>query len=146
MRNVFPQDAGLYQQDNAKCHIAGSAGSKSTKSECWTLSKAEEEKLLIFERKIIRVIFGSIQGGKYDKFGHCIYFIYLSNAHAWLLDHLTPMLPVPTDDVISRVFIESSVLEQVVAIHSGMAAEWAGLVSSYAKPMEVSSQKVMSGS
>ncbi|GFV63890.1 hypothetical protein TNCV_3787631 [Trichonephila clavipes] len=30
-------------------------------------------------------------------------FIYLSNAHACLLDHLTWSLPVPTDDVISRV-------------------------------------------
>ncbi|GFX04328.1 hypothetical protein TNCV_3974761 [Trichonephila clavipes] len=33
---------------------------------------------------------------------------YLSNARAWLLDHLTPSLLVPTDDVISRVFNESS--------------------------------------
>ncbi|GFX88983.1 uncharacterized protein TNCV_2852831 [Trichonephila clavipes] len=65
-----------------------------------------------------------------------VIFIYLSNARAWLLDHLTPSLPVPTDDVISRVFIESSVLEQKVAIHSGTAAEWAGLISSRAKPVE----------
>ncbi|GFW46457.1 hypothetical protein TNCV_4811451 [Trichonephila clavipes] len=36
--------------------------------------------------------------------------------------HLCDVL---TDDVISRVFIESSALEQVVAIHSVMAAEWA---------------------
>ncbi|GFW38107.1 hypothetical protein TNCV_835461 [Trichonephila clavipes] len=52
---------------------------------------------------------------------------------------------VPTNDVVSWVFVESSALEQVVAIHSGMAAEWAGLVSSQAKPVEVYSQKVMSG-
>ncbi|PRD26712.1 UNVERIFIED_CONTAM: Low-density lipoprotein receptor-related protein 3 [Trichonephila clavipes] len=62
---------------------------------------------------------------------------YLSNACAWLLDNLTPSLPVPTDDVVSRVFIESSALQQVVAIHSGMAADSAGLVSSHIKPMEV---------
>ncbi|GFT59021.1 hypothetical protein TNCV_186211 [Trichonephila clavipes] len=42
----------------------------------------------------------------------------------------------PTEDVISRVFSESSASEQVVAIHSGMAAEWAGLVRSPAKPVE----------
>ncbi|GFV10195.1 e3 ubiquitin-protein ligase HERC2 [Trichonephila clavipes] len=60
--------------------------------------------------------------------------IYLSNARAWLLDHLTPSLPVPTDDVVSRVFIELSALEQVVAIHYGMAADWTGFVSSHAKP------------
>ncbi|GFW96781.1 hypothetical protein TNCV_2848371 [Trichonephila clavipes] len=46
-------------------------------------------------------------------------------------------LLVPTDDVISRVFNESSALEQVIAIHFGMAAEWAGLVSSPAKPVEI---------
>ncbi|GFY35272.1 uncharacterized protein TNCV_5046461 [Trichonephila clavipes] len=57
------------------------------------------------------------------------YFVYLSNGRAWLLDHLTPSLPVLTDDVISQVFIESSALEQVVSIHSGMAAEWAGQTS-----------------
>ncbi|GFU13900.1 uncharacterized protein TNCV_940761 [Trichonephila clavipes] len=71
--------------------------------------------------------------------------IYLSNAHAWLLDYLTPSLPLPIDDVINRVFIESSALEQVVAIHSGMAVECAGLVSSQVKPVEVYSQNVMSG-
>ncbi|GFY24367.1 hypothetical protein TNCV_1014161 [Trichonephila clavipes] len=49
-----------------------------------------------------------------------------------VLDHLTPSLRVPTDDVVSREFIESSVLEQGVAIHSGIFAEWAGLVSSQA--------------
>jgi sorting nexin-29 len=50
-------------------------------SECWTLNKTEEEKLLIFERKILRKIFGPIQENnvrrilynheiykKYDKF------------------------------------------------------------------------------
>ncbi|GFT75703.1 hypothetical protein TNCV_4598891 [Trichonephila clavipes] len=41
---------------------------------------------------------------------------------------------------------QSIPLEQVVAIHSGMAAEWSGLVNSHAKPVEVYSQKVMSGS
>ncbi|GFU63590.1 hypothetical protein TNCV_4256311 [Trichonephila clavipes] len=50
---------------------------------------------------------------------------------------------VPIDDVVSRVFLESSALG-VVAIHSGMAAEWLGLVSSHAKPVEVYSQKAMS--
>ncbi|GFX48803.1 uncharacterized protein TNCV_3479871 [Trichonephila clavipes] len=69
-----------------------------------------------------------------------LFFIYLSNARTWLLDHLTPSLPVPTDYVISRVFVESSALEQVVAIHSGMATKWTGLVSSHAKPVEVYSQ------
>ncbi|GFX96034.1 hypothetical protein TNCV_2289241 [Trichonephila clavipes] len=34
-----------------------------------------------------------------------------TNAHAWLLDHLTPSLPVPTDDDIRRIFIESSALD-----------------------------------
>ncbi|GFW25587.1 transposable element Tcb2 transposase [Trichonephila clavipes] len=55
---------------------------------------------------------------------------YLSNARAWPLDYLTPSLPVSTDDVINRVLIESNALKQVVVIHSGMAAEWADLVSS----------------
>ncbi|GFT08355.1 low-density lipoprotein receptor-related protein 3 [Trichonephila clavipes] len=63
-------------------------------------------------------------------------FIYLSNTRAWLLDRLTPSLPVPTDEVVSRVFIESSELEQVVSIHSGMAAEFPGFVSSQAKPVD----------
>ncbi|GFS79801.1 hypothetical protein TNCV_749951 [Trichonephila clavipes] len=63
-------------------------------------------------------------------------FIYLSNIRAWLLDHLTPSLPVPTDDVINRVFIESSALEQVVAILSGISTEWESLVSSHAKPVK----------
>ncbi|GFX35896.1 hypothetical protein TNCV_4214181 [Trichonephila clavipes] len=40
---------------------------------------------------------------------------------------------------------ESSALEQVVTIHSGMATTWAGLVSSQDKPLEVCFQKVMSG-
>ncbi|GFV70004.1 hypothetical protein TNCV_5074691 [Trichonephila clavipes] len=34
----------------------------------------------------------------------------------------------------------------MVAIHFGSATEWAGLVSNHAKPLEVYSQKVMSGS
>ncbi|GFY15912.1 hypothetical protein TNCV_1285571 [Trichonephila clavipes] len=52
-----------------------------------------------------------------------ILFIYLSNTHAWLLDHLTSSLSVSTDDAVSRVSIESSALEKVVAIHSGIAAD-----------------------
>ncbi|GFV44055.1 hypothetical protein TNCV_3571761 [Trichonephila clavipes] len=70
-------------------------------------------------------------------------FIYLSNARDLLLDHLTLSLLVPADHVISQIFSESSGLEQVVAIHSGMSVEWAGLVSSHAKPLEVYSPKVM---
>ncbi|GFV47078.1 hypothetical protein TNCV_197731 [Trichonephila clavipes] len=54
-------------------------------------------------------------------------------------------LPKPTEYVISRVFIESSVLEQGVAIHPGMDAERVGIVKSQAKPEEVYSLKVMSG-
>ncbi|GFW20146.1 uncharacterized protein TNCV_2320871 [Trichonephila clavipes] len=50
-------------------------------------------------------------------------FIYLYNARTWLLVYLTPSLPVPTDDVTSRVFIESSALKQVIAIYSGIAAD-----------------------
>ncbi|GFV35773.1 uncharacterized protein TNCV_913631 [Trichonephila clavipes] len=46
--------------------------------------------------------------------------------------HLTWCLPVPNDDVINRLFVESSALEQVVAICPGMASEWAGFVSSQA--------------
>ncbi|GFU80133.1 uncharacterized protein TNCV_580131 [Trichonephila clavipes] len=61
----------------------------------------------------------------------------ISNALPWLLEHLTPRHPGPTDIVISRVFNESSALEQVVATHSVMAAEWAGLTSSHTKPVEV---------
>ncbi|GFX65490.1 hypothetical protein TNCV_4735381 [Trichonephila clavipes] len=56
-----------------------------------------------------------------------------------------PILPVPIDDAYSRVFIESIVLEQVVAMHSGMAADWAGLVSSHAKPVEVPRDRTHSG-
>ncbi|GFY07815.1 hypothetical protein TNCV_4287511 [Trichonephila clavipes] len=56
-------------------------------------------------------------------------FIYLSKARAWLLDHLMPNLPVPTDNDVSILFIESSALEHVSAIHSGMAVEQAGFVS-----------------
>ncbi|GFT81400.1 hypothetical protein TNCV_3672801 [Trichonephila clavipes] len=43
-----------------------------------------------------------------------------------------PSLIVPTDNFISRVFIESSALEQVLAIHSDMVAEWTGLVKAKA--------------
>ncbi|GFT83835.1 hypothetical protein TNCV_639261 [Trichonephila clavipes] len=39
--------------------------------------------------------------------------------------------------VVSGVFIKCSILEQVVAIHPGMAAERAGLVSSHAKLVDV---------
>ncbi|GFS78736.1 uncharacterized protein TNCV_3149021 [Trichonephila clavipes] len=73
------------------------------------------------------------------------FFIYLSNARAWLLDHLTQSYLVQTDYDVSRVLIESSALEQVVAIHSDMATEWSGLVSSQAKPVDVYCQEVMSG-
>ncbi|GFW97833.1 hypothetical protein TNCV_1425961 [Trichonephila clavipes] len=51
-----------------------------------------------------------------------------------------PILPVPIDNVVSQVFIESRALEQVVAIHSGMTTEWVGLISSQAKPVEVTSK------
>ncbi|GFT05779.1 uncharacterized protein TNCV_3925701 [Trichonephila clavipes] len=71
-------------------------------------------------------------------------FIYLSNGPAWPLNHLKLNLPLPSGDIVSRVFIESSALEQVVAIHSAMAAEWAGPIRSQAKSMEVYSPKVMS--
>ncbi|GFS51969.1 transposable element Tcb2 transposase [Trichonephila clavipes] len=50
-----------------------------------------------------------------------------------------------TDDVFSQVFIKSIVLEKVAAIHRSMVADWAGLVSYQAKPVEAYSQKVMSG-
>ncbi|GFU94713.1 uncharacterized protein TNCV_3386021 [Trichonephila clavipes] len=72
-------------------------------------------------------------------------FIYLSYPRAWFLDHLTPNLPVLTESIVSRVFIDSSALEQVVTIHHGMAAEWAGLVSCKVKPVDIYFQKVMSG-
>ncbi|GFV82616.1 hypothetical protein TNCV_1618451 [Trichonephila clavipes] len=52
------------------------------------------------------------------------------------------LVKVPTDDVVSRLFIESSALVQVVAIHSGMAVERAGLLSRQAQPEEVYSQNV----
>ncbi|GFW85839.1 hypothetical protein TNCV_854881 [Trichonephila clavipes] len=35
---------------------------------------------------------------------------------------------VPSEDVVTEVVIESYALKQVVAIHSGMAVYWAGLV------------------
>ncbi|GFY05715.1 hypothetical protein TNCV_4403821 [Trichonephila clavipes] len=57
--------------------------------------------------------------------------VFIQRPRAWLLNHLTPSLPVPTEDV-SRVFNESSALEQVVVIHPGMTVEWAGFVSSQA--------------
>ncbi|GFX37891.1 hypothetical protein TNCV_1823451 [Trichonephila clavipes] len=47
-----------------------------------------------------------------------------------------PSLPVPTDDAISQEFIKSSALKQVVAIHSGTAAEWSGLISSQYNQVE----------
>ncbi|GFU36661.1 hypothetical protein TNCV_3311561 [Trichonephila clavipes] len=50
-------------------------------------------------------------------------------------------LSVPTDDVVSRVFIEFSALEQVVAIHPGIAAERSGLVSSQVIAVELYSPK-----
>ncbi|GFT23994.1 uncharacterized protein TNCV_2062781 [Trichonephila clavipes] len=71
--------------------------------------------------------------------------MYLSNIHSWLLDYLMRNFPVPTEDVVSRVFIESSAFEQVVSFYPGMLAEQAGLVSSQAKPMEVYVLEVISG-
>ncbi|GFW18590.1 hypothetical protein TNCV_1222511 [Trichonephila clavipes] len=73
------------------------------------------------------------------------FIIYLPNARACLLDHLTSSHPVPTDDVVYRVFTKSSALEQVVAIHPGMATERVGIIKSQAKPVEVYTQEVMSG-
>ncbi|GFU70229.1 low-density lipoprotein receptor-related protein 3 [Trichonephila clavipes] len=73
------------------------------------------------------------------------YLFQLSNARAWLLDHLTPSPPVPTEDVIRRAFIESSTLEQLVAIPSGIAAEEVGLISSHAKPLEIYFQSFSPG-
>ncbi|GFY02890.1 uncharacterized protein TNCV_3507701 [Trichonephila clavipes] len=67
----------------------------------------------------------------------CLLFTYLSTARAWLLDHLMPSLPVPTDDVISRIFIEFSALERVVAIHPGMNTERPYHVSIQAKALEI---------
>ncbi|GFX02245.1 uncharacterized protein TNCV_138211 [Trichonephila clavipes] len=59
---------------------------------------------------------------------YCLF--YLSNELACLFDQLTPNLSVPTDGVVSWVFIESIAQEQVVDLHSGMAADWACFVSS----------------
>ncbi|GFV37878.1 hypothetical protein TNCV_2662911 [Trichonephila clavipes] len=64
------------------------------------------------------------------------FIIYLYNARAGFLDHLTPSLQVPTDGVVSREFIQSSALEQVVPIHPGMVAEWVGLVSYQVKTVK----------
>ncbi|GFU43543.1 hypothetical protein TNCV_4005761 [Trichonephila clavipes] len=74
-----------------------------------------------------------------------IYLFYVSNTRAWLLHHLTSILPVPTDGVLSQVLLDSRTSEQIVTFHSGMAAARADLVSSQTKPVEVYSQKVMSG-
>ncbi|GFX39096.1 hypothetical protein TNCV_359101 [Trichonephila clavipes] len=60
--------------------------------------------------------------------------IYLFNAPAWLLDHLTSSILVPIDDVVSKVFIEASASEQVVATHFGMAQ--IGLASLEATPSQ----------
>ncbi|GFX76519.1 hypothetical protein TNCV_3162371 [Trichonephila clavipes] len=46
------------------------------------------------------------------------------------------LLYLTTDDVVNPVFIVSNALEKMVIIHSGMAADWAGFVSSHAKPVE----------
>ncbi|GFT35523.1 hypothetical protein TNCV_3003051 [Trichonephila clavipes] len=70
-------------------------------------------------------------------------FCYLYNARAMLLGHLLPSYRVLTDDIVSRVFIGSSALEQVVAKHPGNAAEWTGLVSSQTKPVDLYFQEVM---
>ncbi|GFW31129.1 hypothetical protein TNCV_2577111 [Trichonephila clavipes] len=62
-------------------------------------------------------------------------FVDISNAHTCIRDHLTSSLPVPTDHVVSQVFIEFSALEQVFDVDYGMAAEWAELFSSQTKPV-----------
>ncbi|GFV72406.1 hypothetical protein TNCV_638681 [Trichonephila clavipes] len=46
---------------------------------------------------------------------------------------MTLSLPVPSNDVFSRVFIESSALKQTVAIHSGITSEQTNLISSQAR-------------
>ncbi|GFY04732.1 hypothetical protein TNCV_419862 [Trichonephila clavipes] len=51
---------------------------------------------------------------------------------------------LPTGNIISRIFIESSALEEVVAMYLGMVAEREGLVSSQGKLVELYSQDVMS--
>ncbi|GFU15373.1 hypothetical protein TNCV_1045761 [Trichonephila clavipes] len=61
-------------------------------------------------------------------------FLHHENPLSWA--GVKPATLVPTEDVTSWVFIESSALEQMVAIHSGTAAEWVGLVSSQAKSVE----------
>ncbi|GFV18459.1 uncharacterized protein TNCV_4468951 [Trichonephila clavipes] len=71
---------------------------------------------------------------------HLVNESYLFIYPAPVLGFLTPSLPVPNDDAVSRVLIESSELEQMDAIHSGMAAERAALVSSQAKPVEIYSK------
>ncbi|GFY32539.1 uncharacterized protein TNCV_3560471 [Trichonephila clavipes] len=58
--------------------------------------------------------------------------IYLSNARAELFDHLTPSLPVPSEDVVSRILIEFSALKQMVVLHSGLAADRASFICSEA--------------
>ncbi|GFS70829.1 hypothetical protein TNCV_2897671 [Trichonephila clavipes] len=40
-----------------------------------------------------------------------------------------PRLPAPNEYVVSQVFIESSELEQLFTIHSGMAAKRAGMAA-----------------
>ncbi|GFW48931.1 hypothetical protein TNCV_3901291 [Trichonephila clavipes] len=62
----------------------------------------------------------------------CIVFQLFFNAHAWSFDYLTPILPVLTVDIVNRIFIEFSASEEWVAIHSGVAAERADIVSSQA--------------
>ncbi|GFW14526.1 hypothetical protein TNCV_2358501 [Trichonephila clavipes] len=64
-------------------------------------------------------------------------FPYISNDNAWLLDHLTLSLPVPTDDVVNRVFIESLCIGACeITSHSDMAEQWEDLFSSQVKPVE----------
>ncbi|GFV11050.1 hypothetical protein TNCV_2717951 [Trichonephila clavipes] len=55
-------------------------------------------------------------------------YLFIQRA-CWLLDHLSKSLPVQTDDVVNRIFIESSALEQAVAFQSGRVAEWTGHIA-----------------
>ncbi|GFS52222.1 hypothetical protein TNCV_4849621 [Trichonephila clavipes] len=69
--------------------------------------------------------------------------IYLSNHRACLLDHLTPSLPVPTEDVVCREFTESTSLDHLVAIPPGMTTVWSGFVISQAKLERYTPKKVV---
>ncbi|GFW55761.1 hypothetical protein TNCV_121451 [Trichonephila clavipes] len=56
-----------------------------------------------------------------------------------------PSFPVPTVDVVSRVFIVFIALKQVITIHSGMVADREDLVSRQAKPVKVPQDWANSG-